>query len=172
MAEPRLVSPEFWGQCSCLQQSWGLGTQQSWGLGFQQSWTLWQIHGLFLNWVGIISFWTMAPRDWVTYCQDRGLSGHTSPSGECAYCFCNKVVRQCQRHDPYLGYTDPKDHLLSILKSQWCRASITFHNETQSGYTSLEVNCFSFFSEHHVFFRQVAFPTRTVAGIQLNKSKG
>jgi hypothetical protein len=30
-------------------------------------------------------------------------------------------------------------------KSQWCRASITFYNETQSGHTSLEVNCFFFF---------------------------
>ena len=32
------------------------------------------------------SFWTLAPRDYVTYYQARGLSGHTSPSGECV-CF-------------------------------------------------------------------------------------
>ena len=30
--------------------------------------------------------WTLAPRDYVTYCQARGLSGHTSPHGECV-CF-------------------------------------------------------------------------------------
>ena len=28
--------------------------------------------------------WTPEPRDYVTYCQARGLSGHTSPCGECA----------------------------------------------------------------------------------------
>ena len=31
----------------------------------------------------ICLFLTLAPRDYVTYCQARGLSGHTSPSGEC-----------------------------------------------------------------------------------------
>ena len=30
-------------------------------------------------------FLTLAPRDYVTYCQARGLSGHTSPCGECAF---------------------------------------------------------------------------------------
>ena len=30
-------------------------------------------------------FLTLAPRDYVTYCQARGLSGHTSPSGECVF---------------------------------------------------------------------------------------
>ena len=29
---------------------------------------------------------TLAPRDYVTYCQARGLSGHISPCGECV-CF-------------------------------------------------------------------------------------
>ena len=28
---------------------------------------------------------TLAPRDHVTYCQARGLSGHTSPCNECAF---------------------------------------------------------------------------------------
>ena len=32
------------------------------------------------------TFWTLAPRDYVTYYQARGLSGHTSPCGECV-CF-------------------------------------------------------------------------------------
>jgi hypothetical protein len=57
-------------------------------------------------------------------------------------------------------------------QSQWYRASLTFHNETQSGHTSLEANYFSFFSEHHVFFGQVAFLTRMMVDIQLNWSEG
>ena len=31
------------------------------------------------------TFWTLASRDYVTYCQARGLSGHTSPRGECVF---------------------------------------------------------------------------------------
>ena len=31
-------------------------------------------------------FLSLAPRDYVTYCQARGLSGHTSPRDECV-CF-------------------------------------------------------------------------------------
>ena len=31
------------------------------------------------------TFWTLAPCDHVTYCQDKGLSGHTSPCGECVF---------------------------------------------------------------------------------------
>ena len=31
------------------------------------------------------TFWTLALRDHVTYCQARGLSGHTSPYGECVF---------------------------------------------------------------------------------------
>ena len=31
------------------------------------------------------TFWTLAPRDHVTYCQARGLSGHTSPCVECVF---------------------------------------------------------------------------------------
>ena len=32
----------------------------------------------------VFYFLTLAPRDYVTYCQARGLSEHTSPCGECA----------------------------------------------------------------------------------------
>ena len=32
------------------------------------------------------TFWILAPRDYVTYYQAQGLSGHTSPYGECV-CF-------------------------------------------------------------------------------------
>ena len=28
--------------------------------------------------------WTLAPHDYAIYCQAWGLSGHTSPHGECA----------------------------------------------------------------------------------------
>ena len=31
------------------------------------------------------TFWTLAPHDYVTYCQARGLSGHTSPRVECVF---------------------------------------------------------------------------------------
>ena len=32
-------------------------------------------------------FLTLAPYDYIIYCQARGLSGHTSPRGECARFF-------------------------------------------------------------------------------------
>ena len=43
--------------------------------------------GCLLGWSSIfLLLWTLTPRDYVTYCQARGLSGHTSPHGECV-CF-------------------------------------------------------------------------------------
>ena len=33
----------------------------------------------------LLLFLTLAPHDHVTYCQARGLSGHTSPCGECVF---------------------------------------------------------------------------------------
>ena len=42
--------------------------------------------GCLLGWsFTILLLWTLAPHDYVTYCQARGLSGHTSPCGECAF---------------------------------------------------------------------------------------
>ena len=42
--------------------------------------------GCLLGWSSaFLLLWTLAPRDCVTYCQARGLSGHTSPYGECVY---------------------------------------------------------------------------------------
>ena len=35
----------------------------------------------------ILLLWTLAPHDYIIYCQARGLSGHTSPSDECAGIF-------------------------------------------------------------------------------------
>ena len=41
--------------------------------------------GGLLRWSLIVFlFLTLAPRDYITYYQARGLSGHTSPCGECA----------------------------------------------------------------------------------------
>ena len=40
--------------------------------------------GCLLGWsFTILLLWTLAPHDYVIYCQARGLSGHTSPYGEC-----------------------------------------------------------------------------------------
>ena len=41
--------------------------------------------GCLLGWSStFLLLWTLAPHDYVIYCQARGLSGHTSPRGECA----------------------------------------------------------------------------------------
>ena len=40
--------------------------------------------GCLLGWSStILLVWTLAPHDYVIYCQARGLSGHTSHCGEC-----------------------------------------------------------------------------------------
>ena len=40
--------------------------------------------GYLLGWsFTILLLWTLAPHDYVIYCQVRGLSGYTSPCGEC-----------------------------------------------------------------------------------------
>ena len=40
--------------------------------------------GCLLGWsFTILLLWTLAPHDYVIYYQARGLSGHTSPHGEC-----------------------------------------------------------------------------------------
>ena len=41
--------------------------------------------GCLLGWSSaFLLLWTLAPHDCITYCQAQGLSGHTSPCGECA----------------------------------------------------------------------------------------
>ena len=40
--------------------------------------------GYLLGWFSIFLLWTLAPNDYVIYCQAQGLSGHTSPRDECA----------------------------------------------------------------------------------------
>ena len=40
--------------------------------------------GCLLGWSStFLLLWTLAPHYYVIYCQARGLSGHTSPHGEC-----------------------------------------------------------------------------------------
>ena len=56
--------------------SCGSGTVSALRLGSSPHW------GFFFS---RLLFLTLAPRDHVTYCQARGLSGHTSPCGECAF---------------------------------------------------------------------------------------
>ena len=49
----------------------------------------------------ILLLWTLAPHDYVIYYQARGLSGHTSPSGECA-CFILEDFAPLEAKDDYL----------------------------------------------------------------------
>ena len=57
-------------------------------------------------------FLTLAPHDYVIYCQARGLSGHTSPHGECA-CFILEDFETLEAEEDYL--------LLSWSDSKWAR---------------------------------------------------
>ena len=50
------------------------------------------------------TFWTLAPRDHVTYCQARGLSGHTSPCGVCVFFNLEDSVPPEVEED-YLSYS-------------------------------------------------------------------
>ena len=55
-------------------------------------------------------FCTLAPNDYVIYCQAWGLSGHTSPRGECA-CFIPEDSTSLEVEEVYL--------LFSWLDSKW-----------------------------------------------------
>ena len=48
--------------------------------------------------------WTLVPRDYVTYCQVRGLSGHTSPRGECV-CFNLEDSAPLEAEEDYLHFS-------------------------------------------------------------------
>ena len=63
--------------------------------------------------VGLLLFfllWTLAPHDYIIRCQARGLSGHTSPHGECA-CFFLEDSTLLEAEEDYL--------LLSWSDSKW-----------------------------------------------------
>ena len=58
----------------------------------------------------VFYFLTLAPHDYVIYCQARGLSGHTSPRGECV-CFVLEDFVPLEAKEDYL--------LFSWLDSKW-----------------------------------------------------
>ena len=61
--------------------------------------------GCLLGWsFTILLLWTLAPYDYVIYCQARGLSGHTSPRGECA-CFISKDSMPLEVEEDYLLFS-------------------------------------------------------------------
>ena len=61
--------------------------------------------GCLLGWSSIfLLLWTLAPHDYVIYCQARGLSGHTSPSDECA-CFILKDSAPLEAEESYLLFS-------------------------------------------------------------------
>ena len=88
-------------------------------------------------------FLTLAPHDYIIYCQARGLSGHTSPRGECA-CFFLEDSTLLEVEDDYLllSWSDSKrahlvhceeifDYELELLTPLWqavlglcCSASV------------------------------------------------
>ena len=49
-------------------------------------------------------FLTLAPRDFITYCQARGLSGHTSPCAECV-CFNLEDSTPPEVEEDYLPFS-------------------------------------------------------------------
>ena len=61
--------------------------------------------GCLLGWpFTILLLWTLAPHDYVIYYQARGLSGHTSPRGECA-CFIPKDSTPLEVEEDYLLFS-------------------------------------------------------------------
>ena len=48
--------------------------------------------------------WTLAPHDYVIYYQARGLSGHTSPHGECV-CFILEDSTPLKAEEDYLPFS-------------------------------------------------------------------
>ena len=88
--------------------------------------------GCLLGWsFTILLLWTLAPHDYVIYCQAQGLSGHTSPCGECA-CFILEDSVPLEAEEDYLpfSWSDSKwahlvhyeeifDFQLELLTSFW-----------------------------------------------------
>ena len=58
----------------------------------------------------IFLLWTLAPHDYIIYCQARGLSGHTTPCGECVYFNLEDFV-PLEAEEDYLPF--------SWLDSKW-----------------------------------------------------
>ena len=66
--------------------------------------------GCLLGWSSIFLLWTLAPHDYVIYCQAQGLSGHSSPRSECA-CFFLEDSAPLEVEEDYLPF--------SWLDSKW-----------------------------------------------------
>ena len=67
--------------------------------------------GCLLGWsFTILLLWTLAPHDYVIYRQARGLSGHTSPCGECV-CLNLEDSAPLEAEEDY--------HLFSWSDSKW-----------------------------------------------------
>ena len=61
--------------------------------------------GCLLGWSStILLLWTLAPHDYVIYCQARGLSGHTSPRGERACLFLEDSM-PLEAEEDYLPFS-------------------------------------------------------------------
>ena len=61
--------------------------------------------GCLLGWSAtFLLLWTLAPHDYVIYCQARGLSGHTSPHGECV-CFILEDTTPVEVEEDYLLFS-------------------------------------------------------------------
>ena len=61
--------------------------------------------GYLLGWSSIILLlWTLAPHDYVIYCQAQRLSGHTSPRGECV-CFILEDSSPLEAEEDYLLFS-------------------------------------------------------------------
>jgi len=61
--------------------------------------------GYLLGWSStILLVWTLAPHDYVIYCQAWGLSGHTSPRGECV-CFILEDSAPLEAEEDYLFFS-------------------------------------------------------------------
>ena len=61
--------------------------------------------GCLLGWAfTILLLWTLAPHDYIIYYHARGLSGHTSPHGECA-CFILKDSGPLEAKEDYLLFS-------------------------------------------------------------------
>ena len=61
--------------------------------------------GCLLGWsFTILLLWTLAPHDYVIYCQALGLSGYTSSRGECV-CFILEDSTPLEAEEDYLCFS-------------------------------------------------------------------
>ena len=87
--------------------------------------------GCLLGW---FLFWTLAPNDYVIYCQARGLSGHISPCGECVYFYS----RLCLGTGCLLGWSFTILLLLTLAPHDYV---IYYQARGLSGHTSPYDEC-------------------------------